>query len=904
MIDSKMSAGMSDFRRQLHADFGGYLLRESNRYKPDECLRVDLHCHDHNSDIPDELWGRILRLPETWLKTKHLIECLKSNGCDAFTITNHNNARSCWALMDKGHDVISGAEFTCLFEEYRLYMHVLAYGFTPEQESILNQKRRNIFDFLRYTTEQNIPVILPHPLYFYTPSPEIDLALFEKLAVMFSRFEVLNGQRDVWQSMLTLRWARGLTEEKVHSYAKKHNLNPADFGVDPARAKILTGGSDDHMGIFAGQSGSQLWIPNLEERLKTSSRSELALEALRQGHVVPYGHVAENQKLSIALLDYFSQCATNIKDPGLLRILLHRGETHDKLACLAIGNFLMEIQNHKYSSKYFQFIHNALQGRKPGKLVKWKVAKDYRFCVDILKRVANARKLPPNRYVDEVSDAIYDLNSQLAELVVRRVGDSPVMKDRRHVDSVSTELLTRKFEIPSQLSSLFLGNSKRSDMSNINFMDLLENLTFPIMISALLIGANLASTRLLYKNRNFLNRFAASTGGDEHPRRALYLTDTLRDKNGVSNSLRGKLREIQRQDLPIDFLICDEDVHAEPNLHVVRPLTTFSVSAYSHQEFRIPNLLDVARVFYEGGYDRVVCSTEGPMALVSLFLKYMFNVPAFFFMHTDWMDFIRHTTNLNAHERDRVRRVLRALYRQYEGVFVLNTDHKDWLTGDQINLSENQVHLTAHHAQPKMSGVTACHKSQFFADATDDTPVLFVACRLSPEKGIFDLPAIMERVKKSIPDVRIVIAGTGPAEDELKAALPEARFLGWVGPEVLSSCYQGLDLFVLPSRFDTFGNVILEAFVNGMPAVAFNCKGPKNIIENESNGFLVDSVNQFADRIAGFLNLTDDQRSRMRREAERRAGEYQAEPIMRRFLADLGLPNDSTAVTDTQRSVA
>ena len=71
------------------------------------------------------------------------------------------------------------------------------------------------------------------------------------------------------------------------------------------------------MGIFAGQCGSYLYVPNLQEKLKDYEPSELALEAIREGHVAPFGHVAENQKLNIALLDYFSQVATKIHDPGM-----------------------------------------------------------------------------------------------------------------------------------------------------------------------------------------------------------------------------------------------------------------------------------------------------------------------------------------------------------------------------------------------------------------------------------------------------------------------------------------------------------------------------------------------------------------------------------------------------------
>ena len=102
------------------------------------------------------------------------------------------------------------------------------------------KKRQNIYQFLRYAAEHDIPVVLPHPLYFYTSNENIDLVLFEKLAVMFQRFEVLNGQRDLWQSTLTLNWAQGLTPEKIQAYAKKHNLDPRDFNVDPDRPKYLS----------------------------------------------------------------------------------------------------------------------------------------------------------------------------------------------------------------------------------------------------------------------------------------------------------------------------------------------------------------------------------------------------------------------------------------------------------------------------------------------------------------------------------------------------------------------------------------------------------------------------------------------------------------------------------------
>ena len=370
------SNGEPRFRQGLKVEFDSFIRQQAGRFDPENCLQIDFHCHDHNSDVPDELWGRILRVPETWLKTRKLVKVLKQNGSSVVTVTNHNNARSCWELQEKGEDVLVGSEFTCFFPEYDLFIHVLTYGFTREQEVVLNQKRQNIYDFLRYAALYDVPVILPHPLYLYSRNDRVDLCLYEKLAVMFWRFEVLNGQRDLWQSVLALNWVQSLTPDQIRDYARKHNLDPAEFGVDPDQPKVITGGSDDHTGIFAGLCGSQLYVPDLQKRLKTEAASDLALEALRNGQIAPFGSVGENQKLNIALLDYFAQVATKLKDPGLLRILLHRGSTWDKMGCFVVANLFLEMQKHKKTMKFFSFIHDALHGKKPQRFLKWRAAKD------------------------------------------------------------------------------------------------------------------------------------------------------------------------------------------------------------------------------------------------------------------------------------------------------------------------------------------------------------------------------------------------------------------------------------------------------------------------------------------------------------------------------------------------
>ncbi|KTE01071.1 alpha-mannosyltransferase [Sphingopyxis sp. H038] len=75
-----------------------------------------------------------------------------------------------------------------------------------------------------------------------------------------------------------------------------------------------------------------------------------------------------------------------------------------------------------------------------------------------------------------------------------------------------------------------------------------------------------------------------------------------------------------------------------------------------------------------------------------------------------------------------------------------------------------------------------------------------------------------------------VIVGEGPALAELKAQHAKALFLGKLGGEALASAYSGADVFVFPSRTDTFGLVIIEAMSCGTPVAAYPVPGPGDIV--------------------------------------------------------------------------
>jgi glycosyltransferase involved in cell wall biosynthesis len=172
--------------------------------------------------------------------------------------------------------------------------------------------------------------------------------------------------------------------------------------------------------------------------------------------------------------------------------------------------------------------------------------------------------------------------------------------------------------------------------------------------------------------------------------------------------------------------------------------------------------------------------------------------------------------------------------------------------------------------------------------------VLLYAGRLSEEKGVFDLPGIMASLDRSGVNIRLVIAGTGPAQDRLKALLPEALFLGWVERSDMPALYSRTDLLVLPSRFDTFGNVILEAMSCGAAVAAYAEKGPLEIIQTRENGILAEDPAGLANSIVRFAR-DETFRHALKKNSLIRANAFSREVIFEAFLTDLGLTDHLSA---------
>jgi glycosyltransferase involved in cell wall biosynthesis len=88
----------------------------------------------------------------------------------------------------------------------------------------------------------------------------------------------------------------------------------------------------------------------------------------------------------------------------------------------------------------------------------------------------------------------------------------------------------------------------------------------------------------------------------------------------------------------------------------------------------------------------------------------------------------------------------------------------------------------------------------------------------------------------------VVVVGDGPARAALERRYPHAHFLGALYGEALARVYASADVFVFPSRTDTFGIVMIEALASGLPVAAFPVSGPLDVIGQSGAGALSDDL--------------------------------------------------------------
>ena len=211
--------------------------------------------------------------------------------------------------------------------------------------------------------------------------------------------------------------------------------------------------------------------------------------------------------------------------------------------------------------------------------------------------------------------------------------------------------------------------------------------------------------------------------------------------------------------------------------------------------------------------DAIHLATEGPLCLAAR--RYCLNNQLAFTTayHTQFPDYVERRTGIPA---SAVWRYIRWFHAPAAAVLASTPSIRD--------------QLASHGIGPLAAWGRGVDLAQFTPSTSPDPvlvdlprPVMLYVGRVAVEKNIEAF------LMGKHPGTRVVV-GDGPARADLAQRYPDALFVGKLDGAALASAYAAADVFVFPSRTDTFGLVIIEALASGVPVAAYPVTGPRDLV--------------------------------------------------------------------------
>jgi glycosyltransferase involved in cell wall biosynthesis/predicted metal-dependent phosphoesterase TrpH len=226
--------------------------------------KADLHLHSRYSEHPSEWFLQRLGAGESYTEPDFIYDTLLERGMDFITITDHNRIDGAVLLQKKHPDrVFVSMEATAYFPEDNTKIHVLVYGLDEEQYNEIQRLRVNIYHLRDFLKTQRLAHSVAHPTYSIDNKLRIDH--LERLMLLFDTFEGVNGGRNLLNNQSWRRLTEDLNPGHFERLYRQYGIEPFS---DTPWVKSLTGGSDDHAGLFLGQTWTTVDAKTPEEFLE------------------------------------------------------------------------------------------------------------------------------------------------------------------------------------------------------------------------------------------------------------------------------------------------------------------------------------------------------------------------------------------------------------------------------------------------------------------------------------------------------------------------------------------------------------------------------------------------------------------------------------------------------------
>ena len=324
---------------------------------------------------------------------------------------------------------------------------------------------------------------------------------------------------------------------------------------------------------------------------------------------------------------------------------------------------------------------------------------------------------------------------------------------------------------------------------------------------------------------SFLGREKQKLVTREGEPRVAVVTDALGGVHGVSRTIE-ELRE--RGVAGYEIEVVGTDPAVDRRLAAVAEL---DVPFYPGLRIGIPTLPGLVEALAEGRYDAVHVTSPGPAGVAAALVTRTMSLPLVGSHHTELGAYaeLRSGDTLIAGGVDMA---LTAFYGTCDTVLSPSASADASLRA--LGVSAEKILRWERGVELGRFGRR--HREEHLLRG--ELNVLY-AGRLTREKGVELLAEAFLAARSRDERLHLVLAGGGPEEELLRERLGDhASFLGWLEGDDLPRAYASADLFLFPSRTDTFGQVLLEAQASGLATVAVDEGGPPDLIEDGVSGLL------------------------------------------------------------------
>lgn len=755
--------------------------------------KADLHVHTCFSAHPSEWFLQRLGTRESYTCPDEVYATAKQQGMSFVTVTDHNDITASLRLREKHpEDVFTGVEVTTYFPEDGCKIHVLVWGLDPTQFGIIDRIREDIYSLRVYLKEQNLAHSVAHAT--FSINKKLTLDHIERLFLLFDYFEGQNGCRTRTSNDILTSAAMDLTPNTIDRLYEKHKIEP--FSDTPWH-KGLTGGSDDHSGLFIARTYTEV------ESAPTTP--EQYLEQIRKKASQPRGRHNDYRGFALSLY---------------------------KIAY----EFSRSKNTNPVSGSFMSTLHSVLfEGKSTG--LKGKLAlKKWRFVSRPERRAL----------IDHIGTLIQDFEDARGQHMEEKYEQ---MYD--HLAIVADDLLKESLTgIKKHLSAGDLPGVVR----NISGMIPTLFVSFPLFTSMNVLH----DSRLLlqqveqrfgvhaWPNRNRCLWFTDTLSDLNGVSETIQKIGHLCGERSIDLQIVSCVDPKERSNLPANVL-------------ELPTIGEYSASFFKTFALRIPSLLNSLKLIYDSRPDEIIVSTPGPVGALGILVAKLLHLPCRGIYHTDFMMYAS-TILEDQTVAGFVGETVRWFYSWCDTVRVPTHEYKSILEArgydrTKLRIFRRAVDSSVFYPRPDSRGIlTSRH-------GVPKGYNLLYAGRISKEKNIGFLFELHERIIRNNPDTNLVLCGDGPQYEEYRnryQSRERVSFLGRLDRSELPGIYSGADLFLFPSTTDTFGMVVLEAQACGLPALVTDCGGPKEIVVDTQTGFVLPTGDtaSWTDKVEYLISLS------------------------------------------------